>query len=524
MLQLSEDIDVSAVYDTILEHEEAIIALDDEIEVLMSTIRKIQHQKQQRLLEIRKCKGRITLARRLPSELLASIFEECVLDGWTRTPLVVSHVCRTWRKAALTPSVWSHIYVNLNARDPLQRTALWLQRSQNTLLTIDLEVGVDLSHLNNVTKMLLKEVQRWKVLNVTSTLLEPVNQILQACNEPSPQLRAMDISIDQEFILANNVDDDRHELVGLRASFADAPRFRSLHISRNVLPGRHILPSSIVDLFLRLPCQHTSTSQSLSAIIRLLEELPQLKSFSMEVPNGHYQRFQLDVEHGQLADLPSLESLTLMGANNIFGFLPHIRVPSLSYLFLRSSLEYIQAEEIALWLVRFLKESSPSLKVLEFRDLALDQHVYGRLFPLLPLLEELHLHDSDILDTDLEGLRGPQGFCPLLKQLDLRWCGRLSGRALVAFVRSRLPADIDSAVLPTVSKSIEEITLINCSFVKEEDIIDLADMTVCRLIHRGQEDFCRAFGCCDNERYRRRLKQRGTFHPSMQHTRFRVIF
>ncbi|KAF8974214.1 hypothetical protein BDZ97DRAFT_1772425, partial [Flammula alnicola] len=35
-----------------------------------------------------------------------------------------------------------------------------------------------------------------------------------------------------------------------------------------------------------------------------------------------------------------------------------------------------------------------------------------------------------------------------------------------------------------------EITLINCSFVKEEDIMDLAQMTVCRLIHGGQDDFC----------------------------------
>ena len=493
MLQLSEDVDVNAVYETIFKHERQIAALDDEIESLMSTIRQIQHRKQQHLLEIRKCKGKITLARRLPQEILAAIFEECVLDGWTRTPLVVSHVCTTWRKAALTPSVWSHIYVNLSARDPLQRTSLWLQRSQSTLLAIDLEVGADPSHLNSLMRMLLKEAHRWKHLTVKSVLLEPVNQILQACNQPTPQLRGVAVSIDQEFGISNNLDDDSHELIGLRTSFPVAPKLRALHITRNLLPGRNILPSFIVDLTLQLPCHHSSTSQSLSAIIHLLEELPQLQSFAMEVPNGHRQQFQSDIEQGHVVELLSLESLALMGANNIFGFLPHIVARSLSRLYLRSSLEYLQAEETGSWFLAFLQGSSPPLKILELRDLALDPQVYGRLFPLLPSLEDLRLHDSDVVDSVLERLKGPQGFCPLLKRLDLRWCGRLTGHALVEFVRSRLPAHMDSEIHPPALRCIEEITLINCSFVKEEDIINLAQMTLCRLIHRGPEDFCCKF-------------------------------
>ncbi|KDR83844.1 hypothetical protein GALMADRAFT_219673 [Galerina marginata CBS 339.88] len=527
MSSILSDVDVNVVHETISKHEEAVLSLDTEIDALMRAIRQLQYQKQQHLEEIKKCKGRITLARRLPPEILASIFEECVLDGWTRTPLVASHTCSSWRKAAYIPTVWSHIYVNLGARDPCQRTRLWLDRSEDTLLTIDLEVGPDQTHLKNIMEVLLTEVQRWKVLTIKSTFFDPVNRILQTCNKPTPQLRTIDVSVDQEFILAaNNADDNAHELAGLRTSFVDAPLFRSLRISRNILPGRQTLPSSITNLYLRLPCHHPSTTQSLSSILRLLEELPNIETLSMEVPNGHHQHFQLDVEGGDSVELANLKSLTLMGSNNMFGFLPHVRVSSLTHLVLRSSLDYFQAEEIGSWVLRFLQESSPPISLLEFRDLALDSRVYHGLFAMLPLLEELRLHDSDILDIMLEQLNGPQGLCPLLKRLDLRWCGRLSGRAVVELVRSRLRTDTDNADISSVSLPLAEITLINCSFVKEENIVDLAEITVCRLIHRGQDDFCKAYGCCDNERYRRRLKQRSMFHPSIRrsHAKFRLVF
>ncbi|KAF8974216.1 hypothetical protein BDZ97DRAFT_1911423 [Flammula alnicola] len=110
------DIDVDVVHQAISQHQDAIVSLDTEIEGFMRTIRQLQYQKQKHLAEIRQCKGMITLAKRLPPEILASIFEECVHDGWTRTPLIVSHVCSSWRMAATIPTVWSHVYVNLDAR------------------------------------------------------------------------------------------------------------------------------------------------------------------------------------------------------------------------------------------------------------------------------------------------------------------------------------------------------------------------------------------------------------------------
>jgi len=188
---LTSDVDIVSVHHAISENERAVESLDAEIEGHMRTIRQLQYKKQQHLVEIRRCKGMITLAKRLPPEILASIFEECVEDGWTRTPLTVSHVCLNWRKAASIPTVWSHIFVNLDSRDPYNRTLLWLKNSQSAPLTIQLEVGNEMSQIDRTMELLMTEIYRWRVLNIKSIWLAPVNQILQACNnKPAPQIRS----------------------------------------------------------------------------------------------------------------------------------------------------------------------------------------------------------------------------------------------------------------------------------------------------------------------------------------------
>lgn len=480
------DVDVDSVYQTINEHQEAIASLDVAIEGFMRTIRQLQYQKQTHVAEIRRCKGVITLAKRLPPEILAYIFEECVHDGWTRTPLVVSHVCLSWRKAASIPTVWSHVYVNLDARDPYKRTQFWFDKAGESPLTINLEVGNDMSHLNRLTELLVSTLPRWKALTVKSIMLHPVNQILQACNRPAPELRVVDISIEQEFTAAP--DSDVNELVGLRTSFQEAPQFNSLCIRRNILPRGNIIPSSIKNLSLHLPSHQSHTTQSLSSIIQVLEELPNLELFSLEIPNKHTQHFELNVEPDRAVNLPHLSSMTLMGKDNLFAILPHLMVPSLTHLYLRSSLDYFQPSDVAVWIELFFQHAQITL--LEIRDLGLDSLAYDRILRSLPSVEELRLHDCDVVDSTLQALNGPHGLCRHLRKLDLRWCGRISGRALVGLVRSRLADDVNDLAYPLAPAAIVEITLINCSYVREEDIMDLAQMTVCRLIHHGQNDFC----------------------------------
>ncbi|KAJ2977603.1 hypothetical protein NUW54_g11399 [Trametes sanguinea] len=103
---------IDAAWDTIQDHEHAIDDLEDRIQDLLHQVQNLRYDQAKHRAAIERCKGLITLARRLPEELLIKIFEHCIEDGWTRAPVVVSHVCSAWRKAALAPKVWSHVYVN----------------------------------------------------------------------------------------------------------------------------------------------------------------------------------------------------------------------------------------------------------------------------------------------------------------------------------------------------------------------------------------------------------------------------
>lgn len=476
------EVDVVAIHRIIAHHEQAILTLDGKINAMMSTVRQMEYDKLQHRAEIRRCKGIITLAIRLPPEILASIFEECIKDGWTRTPLTVSHVCSSWRRATTIPSVWSHVYVNLDARDPYRRSRLWLDKSQDALLTIDIEIGNDTRHLSKTTNLLVKEMNRWKALSLKSFDYEPVNQFLQLCGRPAPQLQSVHIAHDQEILDFNPA-----HLVPLSNSFTNPSRFRTLHIERRFLPRPGFIPTSISVLSLRLLKSEIVAIQSIAAMLQILDSLPLLSSFSLEVPFGQQQCFVMDANQGQSVTLDQLKSMTLVGANSLFGILSHLKLPSLTHLYLRSSLESPLAAETGDWIAVFLETSSPPLGVLEIRELLIDSTHFGRYFQLLPALEELRLHDIDINDAVLQSLNAPSGLCPCLTRLDFRWCGRLSGRALVALVQSRLL--IPEECYPK-AKSIEVVTVINCSFVKEEDIINLGKMTLCRLILRKQDDYC----------------------------------
>jgi len=504
------DVDVAAIHRTIFHHEQAIMALDSEINAMMSTIRQMEYDKLQHRAHIRRCRGIITLAVRLPPEILASIFEECIKDGWTRTPLTVSHVCSSWRRATNIPSVWSHVYVNLDARDPYQRSRLWLAKSQGALLTIDIEIGNDATHLPKMMNLLVKEMKRWKALFLKSAHSELVNQFLQHCGRPAPELQAVHIAHVQE-----PLDINPSHLVPLSNSFMDASRLRTLHITGRFLPQAGFIPTFIAILSLRLlRSSENLPMQSIASVLQLLESLPLLNSFSLETPFRQQQKFVMDADQGRTVCLDQLESMTLMGSNSIFGILSHLKLPGLTHLYLRSSLESTLAEETGDWIAVFLERSYPPLSLLEIKDLLIDSACFGRYFQLLPSLQELRLHDVDINDGVLQLLNASRGLCPHLTRLDFRWCGRLSGRALVALVKSRLlTSDMNGEPYPTI-KSVEVITLINCSYVKEEDIIDLGEMTLCRLITQNQDDYCDGLGCCENKRYRKRLRQRNLLRPS----------
>ncbi|PPQ64713.1 hypothetical protein CVT24_008340 [Panaeolus cyanescens] len=481
LLSLSET-EVADVLQHIDEYEQANYRLELEVEAHMRTIRQLRHKKEQNDLVIRRYKGMIGLATRLPPEIMAYIFEMCVADGWTRTPLVVSHVCSAWRKAALTPSVWSHVYVNIDlSREPYDRAQLWLERSQQMSLDVTIEVVNESIWMRNVIDLLASHAHRWRSLTIRSFYLISANDILGDIGPKAMEhLSQVNISVSEEFSNAQGLNPEESQILNLPITFANAPNLKTLLLKRNILPTADLIPSSVQALTLQLTSVGVTSQQSIGAILQLLEGLPQLVQLTIEVPVSQTQIFTLDVVTPQLVDLPDVQALTIAGSNDIFSLLGHIRTPSLQHLHLRSYLEEVQPDQNAAYIRQFLANSAAPITVLEIRDMTLSPESYNSLFQHLKSLKELHLHDSDIIDSALNQLHGEDAFCPNLDTMDFRWCGRLTGRGLVDLVKGRTSA----------GSHIKSVTVLNCAHVKEEDILELASMTTCRLRHFGSTDIC----------------------------------
>lgn len=475
-------------------HESAIAIIDDEICGLMRAVRHLQFKKLKHAEDIRHCKGLITLARRLPVEILASIFEMCIQDGYTRTPLVVSHVCAQWRKAASFPSVWSHIYVDLDDYDSFNRTRFWLARAGDSSLRITLEIRRDQTRLLDVISILLEKRNKWGILTINSALHADVNRTLMACTGLFPQLHTLHVSIPQKY-LESDENGMIMELVSLRTAFQDAPKLSTVHLVRNDLPAPSVLPSSITNLSLVLPPYHFESISSIESVLLVLEDLHHLEKFSMVLPAGPIHAFESVEDTTRLVSLPHLYSITLTGGRDMYNLLLHLVTPCLRFLHLRSpdDLGSVPDERTGQCLLFFLVRASPPLEELELRDADIPASYLIQCFSCLSQLKILRLHESEISDDVLYQLYGQNGLCPILSVLDFRWCGYLTGRTLVGLVRSRLhhpsTSKTGTHVLPD---AIAKVTVIYCSFVQKQDIADLASLTLCQVVV-DLTDHCREY-------------------------------
>ncbi|PPQ91726.1 hypothetical protein CVT25_012867 [Psilocybe cyanescens] len=487
--------DFGTIRQSMLEYEQEVEYIDRQIENYNRTIQQLLRRKEQRLADILRCKEKLTLANRLPIEILIQIFEQYILDdlldksSLKRGPLTVSHVCSRWRQASSDPMLWSHIHsdILITRRAAFSLINMWLSRSRDKPLTIELALSRLTSPIYPTTRAILEEISRWRHLRLKSRILWSLNDFLSACTDPAPQLRTIDI----EVVEGVDPGSTEEEMLGLQEVFAGSPHIHTISITHCVLPNPMSLPVSVTHLSLKLPSQALPVSQqSILRMVSLLEQLPKLETLLIEVPLSHHTDFLLDAEDHHPVDLLNLTSLTLSGPGNIFGLLPRIKVPSLNHLVLSGSMETTVNQNTGEWLFHLLQESSPPISHLALVDLTIDDTMYIRLFASLPFLETLGVHDSEISDTAFQRLYGPNNLCPLLKRIDLRWCRKLSGAAIVDMIRGRSAEYRGSADSSTLSTPISEVTIIHCGLVSEGNISKLEELTNCRCRRHKYDDMC----------------------------------
>ncbi|TFK89927.1 hypothetical protein K466DRAFT_544287 [Polyporus arcularius HHB13444] len=515
---------VQAARDTILQHELSIEAIEERIQGLLVQVRDLRYDQAKHRAAIERCSGILTLARRLPAELLIKIFMHCVEDGWTPAPLVVSHVCSAWRNAALSPKVWSHVYVRCDDANVLDRTQFWLKMASTADLHITFAASwrITQREINRLMALLTTRRAQWRSLRIETETTRHAESVLAQCRGVFPELRELSVKTSASTPDGSEVDGTSDLELLLEIFNAErAPRLATVSYVSVIIPAVPIFPVHIRHLDLRIQDSLNQRPLSTDAILSILEPLTELTTLTFSMPFIYIHPFVPEPDSTRVVSLPNLTSLTVYGPTDLNELLPHIHAPLLRRIHLRSleDLGYRQ-QPVGPSLMRFLDLSSPPIELLDLHDIDFDPETFAACFTALPDLRELRLHESSISDSTIQLLNGPRGLCPRLRKLDLRWCGMLRGRTLVDLVQSRLAVD---ELAGAASDSIEEVGVINCAFVLEDDVLDLARMTVCRIVTRDGDDYCRSIGCCSNARYRTRLRLRHMDQLAGHHRDLRLV-
>ncbi|KAI5124863.1 hypothetical protein M0805_007295 [Coniferiporia weirii] len=506
------DDDKRKAREEIAQHESAISVLQSKINGLIQDIRRFEEEKRKHATAIAKCKGVLTLANRIPGELLARIFELSVIGWWTRAPIVVSQVCSSWRKAAKAPSVWSHVYVDCDKGDPVARCKLWLHMAQLSPLVVTFRTTDHFPIVDATLDILLGHILRWRSFTLEAPSVQSANYVLERCSGAGPQLKEVNIRLGGSHMTVPVPDVVHGEgrLSGFKTAFERVPNLRRISLSADISQS-WVGITQITSLILQLNnCQLSRAGPVLcSDIINVLTETPNLQELNVDIPREDRREIRLD-DPSRSVSLCELTSLILSLPIPFMMLTLHLRTPKLNRLYLRCPDDpHGFADDITRATLRdFLELSAPPLRILQLYDVDISQSDFLFCFNLLHTLEELYLHGSEILDETLGYLSPAFGLLPKLSVLDLRWCGHVSGWALEDLVRLRSTGS-GHGLAPT---PLTELTIINCSIVNERHIVSIANYCTCRLKIRDRDDFCLHRGCCNNVRYRARFRSRANMN------------
>lgn len=486
--ELSDDVARKARAE-IVEHEAAINDLQTKIEGLIREIRLIEEEKKMHFAAVTRCKAVLTLATRIPNELLARIFEFAILDGWTRAPVVVSQVCSSWRGAAKAPAVWSHVYVDCNKGNPVARCRLWLQMSQQSPLDITFRTSEHIPVMEAALDVLLEHYARWKSFTLETPTAHFADFVLNRLLEPGDSLEEVTMMLGDsiEVIPLPDPVQGRGRRASFRAAFECARNLRSLTFITDTPQAWVVLPQ-VTSLTLQLnDCQFDHPPIFASEILDVLSQVSSLQELAIIVSRRDKRDLHPD-NPVRIVTLPELSSLILDMPIPFMAFTQHMRTPTLQCLYLRCPDDWhgFAGEGTRAALRDFLEFSRPPLRIWQLYDVDISQNDFLFCFHLLPTLEELYLHGSEILDETIAHLGNATMLLPRLRLLDLRWCGHITGHALEELVHNRV---LMSAITQDVT-FIAEVAVINCSFVNEKHIIGIAGHCRCRLKVRDRMDFC----------------------------------
>lgn len=220
------------IHDTISLARSRIAKLDDDLKAITRRFRRKRNETEQ---FVKMHQRLLSLERRIPKEILSTIFVRCLPDRWPDDftgllskpiPILLSQVCSLWRSVAIsTPELWSSIQVDISRDDSESRIEwfrTWLSRNGSAPVRLRLRIGpnIDPLYSHPLIPILSSQSDRWQHLQLIAPWAS-INSLVVVRNRLS--------SLKSLFILSitgvNGIPD-----VETLSTFSVAPQLRNVEI------------------------------------------------------------------------------------------------------------------------------------------------------------------------------------------------------------------------------------------------------------------------------------------------------
>ncbi|KAK7031036.1 hypothetical protein VNI00_013826 [Paramarasmius palmivorus] len=287
--------ELSAIRELIFEPEEKLRLLNEKISQL-----QVERDRLQSFIDNHR--ALLSPARRLPRDIVAEIFLQCLptdqlpVCDVSKAPLVLTTVCRSWREVAVaTPRLWRAIHfvfpalVGYTIDDHIQMfrlrkegLQLWLKRAGSVPLTISCFARFNDRKPRSVmeriralyteyVEVFTKYATQWRALYLSFVPLESLSPLRALNASDLPQLRTLSLDAN-DYELGARQPFEAHPLL----SVMSATSLRIFHLRRE-LSDPFTLPvrwSSLTELNI---CPVTSSFLETEFIGRLARSCPLLR-------------------------------------------------------------------------------------------------------------------------------------------------------------------------------------------------------------------------------------------------------
>ncbi|ETW81755.1 hypothetical protein HETIRDRAFT_317718 [Heterobasidion irregulare TC 32-1] len=458
---------------------------------------------------------------RLPVEILIEIFVYCAHET-ALTPIILGRICRRWEEITnFSPRIFQWIVLDDSQVTTERSTGL----SQTFLLrsrSLQFDVDISISNRDNVLPFLspfLPHLNRWRSCTIEGNRVEHVHfREFWTAGTGEPRLEQLDISVDpgQQALVGGQVSTEDqiifHTFKSHPTPLKSNLLFMDVSLSR--LPLALFEPLRFVSLFI----QEKPTSPFVLKIhpidfLQFLTACPVLEFLSFTGSMFQAAIRPEDFERPPpVPFLPRLRSLVLHSTLCTRTILSYIDTPNLKELYLEHlnvdfsfpiynlysshgdsddegdfSQSPYSDHATGMGLRSLFQRCDPPLRVLEMDYADMRTKDFRWLFERASSLEEFRIVASDMADCVVQMLSPwttpcgtPRYRCsvalPQLKSLELYNCQRLSGKAIVSALRSRVVAT-DDAVGRGVfdGSSMDDVAIVGCANFINDHEIELSD-------------------------------------------------